>query len=62
MTKDELIRTLAQLVSGLQVPLSIGVPLGAANQPYRDILSGLKLGGWQDVDQFETALRSKLNE
>lgn len=62
MTKDELIRWLAECLAGMQVPLSIAPEqmLGAAADPYRKILDGLPGFGWRDGDEFEKELRKAL--
>jgi hypothetical protein len=55
---DRLVRTrenLAKLLAGLQVPLSIGVPLGAADEPYRELLGDSGFG-WRNADDFENWL------
>lgn len=47
----------AKVLAGLQAPLSLGVGiLGAAEEPYREILSDLPGFGWRDASEFETYL------
>ncbi len=58
MTRDELIKTIAEVMAGLQVPISIsgemGVNvLGVADAPARELL-GL-VGGWAKPEEFEAA-------
>jgi hypothetical protein len=60
--RDELIHDLAEILAGLQVPLSMdGRILGAAAAPYRQILrdSGY---GWRGSEDFEEYLRDRLDE
>ena len=61
MTKDELIEELAVLLTGLQVPLSLGGAqvLGAADEPYRKILAD-RGWGWADVGDFQKYLAQHL--
>lgn len=61
MNREELIAALGKMLAGLQVPLSLGGPrLGAAAEPYREILrdSGF---GWRDADEFADYLRRRLD-
>lgn len=56
---DDLIRLTSELISGCQVPLSLGM-LGAAAQPYRELADKLHLFGWNDAESIEEALRQYL--
>lgn len=58
--KDEDIRLLAELLEGLQVPLSIGVPLGTAREPYVQLRGKLHLFGYPTVEEHEWAIRKHL--
>lgn len=49
------VAVLADLVAGLQAPLSIGVPLGAAERPLRELLRRTGFG-WKDSDEIEAWL------
>lgn len=60
MTKDELIEALAKVLGGLQVPMSMGPVLGAADKPYREIYADLGGFGWRDDEAFHAYLRTKL--
>jgi hypothetical protein len=51
MTRDERVQALAELLAGLQVPLSIGI-LGAAQEPYRRLLNDVPGFGWRTADDF----------
>lgn len=42
----ELLEALAQLYVGLQVPISLGMPLGVAREAYDKITDLLHLSGW----------------
>lgn len=60
MNSDETIRDLAQVLQGLQVPMSMGMPLGTATEPWRRLHH--EVGpGWHDTDQIESKLRELLN-
>jgi hypothetical protein len=54
MTRDDLLNDLAELLAGLQVPLSLNGPvmLGAGCEPYRRILDGLPGFGWRGAEDF----------
>lgn len=61
MDRDTLIETLAQVLAGLQAPLSLGGGLlGTADAPLRQVLmdSGF---GWRTAEEFETYLRERLS-
>lgn len=60
MTREECIHELAKLLAGLQVPLSLGVPLGAAREPLTELYSQLPWG-WADESAFEQMLKEKLS-
>lgn len=56
MTSDEALDDLAELLAGLQVPLSLGHGLlGAADEPYRRLLGELGFG-WRDAEEFRAGL------
>lgn len=59
MTPDELIKQMAEILSGLQVPLSMGMPLGAAIEPYQAVLNDAGFG-WKSAEDFESYLRQRL--
>ena len=64
MTRDELIQTLAEVIAGLQVPISISGELGTkvlgvADAPARKLL-GL-VGGWAKPEEFATAFTKILD-
>lgn len=60
MTKDEIITAIAEVLAGLQVPVSMGMPLGAAEQPWRNLHNELP-SGWHEVAEYETMLRTRLD-
>lgn len=47
---------LAELLAGLQVPLSIGVPLGTAKEPLLRIRKSLQLWGWPNAKEIADQL------
>lgn len=54
--QESFLQDLAELLSGLQVPLSLRVPLGAAEKPYRKILDTVNPFGWTDAEQIRAEL------
>jgi hypothetical protein len=62
MTRDEVIRKLAEVMAGLQAPRSLDgrVMLGAALEPWDDLKQHLTGFGWTDADAFERGLRTAL--
>lgn len=61
MTRDEMITAVAEVLAGLQVPVSMGMPLGQAEQPWRN-LHGELPSGWHKTAEYEAMLRDKLTE
>jgi hypothetical protein len=59
MSQDEFVHTVAELVAGLAVPVSLSMPLGAAREPWQKLhdLAGF---GWHDADMYEAILREAL--
>ncbi len=60
--KVKMMKLLAELLSGLQAPMSVGVPLGTALEPLNQIRSELHLFGWPTVEEHEQALIKYLIE
>lgn len=60
MTRDEFIKEVAQLLAGLQVPVSMEMPLGAAIAPWTQLHRGLHGFGWASADDYETHIRKVL--
>lgn len=60
MTRDEFIRAVAQLLAGLQVPVSMEVPLGAATPAWTELHRGLHGFGWATADDYETHISEVL--
>ncbi len=59
--REELVDQLAALVAGMQVPMSLGVPLGSAREPLVSILHKVNGGfGWVDRDQVRAYLDGAL--
>lgn len=60
MTQREFLETVAELVEGLQVPVSLhGAQLGAAREPWEKLHSMAGLG-WHSADEYVAAFKSKV--
>jgi hypothetical protein len=59
VTPDELIKQMARILAGLQVPLSMRMPLGEAIDPYQLVLDDAGFG-WKSAEDFERYLRQVL--
>ena len=61
MTRDEVIQKLGQLMAGLQVPISLALPLGVGGQAWRELSDALDVGfGWKtDVEYADYLLAQK---
>ncbi len=59
-SRAEVVRDLAEVLAGLQVPVSMGMPLGAAREPWGRLDDRLVGFGWHDADDFEAALLEAL--
>jgi hypothetical protein len=59
LDQDEFVRTVAELVAGLGVPMSQYMPLGSAREPWAKLYH-LGGPGWQDADRLEQVLREGL--
>ena len=61
-TPDAIVRDIAALLSGIQVPMSLLGPraLGAAWTPIERLRDGLGLFGYPDAQEIEEALRKAL--
>lgn len=62
MITPRLQRLLAEVISGLSVPSSIGSILGTARQPYFDLRDYFNLFGYPSVEDVEKAIARKLEE
>jgi hypothetical protein len=60
VNRDKLIARLAQLLAGLQVPVSMSMPLGTADDPARELMADAGFG-WKNVEDFERYLRKTLD-
>jgi hypothetical protein len=60
MTRDEILAAIGAVLAGLQVPISVGMPLGAATDPWRKLHEQLVDFGWADSDQYTEALKREL--
>jgi hypothetical protein len=59
MAREEVIESLAAVLAGLQVPMSMQMPLGAALKPLEAIYAEVGFG-WHDRKDFEDWLRKEL--
>ena len=59
MTRDELIRYIAEIVEGLQVPISMSMPLGTADAPIRELMN--LNHGWATIAEREETIREILD-
>ncbi len=58
-----LLRDIAEMVAGLQVPYSVrSEMLGTAGPAWVKVWKTLGLVGWSDVDDIEEALRAQFSE
>jgi hypothetical protein len=62
LERDLLIRSFAAMMSGLAAPISLGVPLGAAREPWSDLHTQLIGVGWATPQQYEAAIRRVLDQ
>jgi len=63
ITNEEIIRTIAEILAGLQVPVSLQIPLGAAREPWIRLNESLRMGiGYATAEEYEKALRDQLAE
>ena len=58
--RDDLISALADLIAGLHVPVSLGMPLGTATKAYSKARDQLNDFGWSSADDIEAKLRKVL--
>ena len=61
MKKSKIIRLMAEILAGLQVPAGIGV-LGAAHEPWGKLLTIINTFGWKTVDEIQQELIKALEE
>jgi hypothetical protein len=52
----QVLRDVAEVVAGLQVPVSLGVRLGTAREPWGRLFNLLRDAGWSDADKIEQRL------
>jgi hypothetical protein len=60
LSRDEMIKDMAKLLAGLQVPVSMGMPLGAAKDPWVRLHRGLHAFGWAGAEDYEAEIREVL--
>lgn len=56
MTRAECITAVAELLAGLQVPVSMNMPLGTATEPFHELHVALKGFGYATAEEYEAAL------
>ena len=61
MKKSKIIRLMAEILAGLQVPAGMGV-LGAAHEPWGKLLTIINTFGWKTVDEIQQELIKALEE
>lgn len=61
MTREEFIVNVAQLLAGLQAPVSMGLPLGVATPAWTTLHTGLVRFGWYEAEDYEAAIRELLD-
>lgn len=59
---EKLVEAIARLVAGLHVPVSLGMPLGAARQAYNDVRNEINDFGWSSAEEIEQQLRAHWTE
>jgi hypothetical protein len=60
VSRDEFITNVAQLLAGLQVPVSMEVPLGTAAPAWTALHRSLYGFGWAEAADYEAAIRKIL--
>jgi hypothetical protein len=60
MTRDDLISAMAELMAGLAVPVSLGLPLGRAGVAWTELHGGLIGFGWSQPEDYEAKIREVL--
>lgn len=58
--REDLIRNMAVLIAGLQVPVSMEMPLGAAGPAWIELHRGLHGFGWAQASDYEAKIREVL--
>ena len=61
MDNAEIIRRLGILLAALAVPVSMGMPMGAAGKEWADLHHELVGHGWHDAADYENALRERMD-
>lgn len=61
MTREEILAALGAVLAGLQVPVSMGMPLGAATEPWTRLHRELTGVGWSDAESYTAALTERLS-
>jgi hypothetical protein len=57
---EKLIKEFAKLLNGLNVPVSMGTPIGTARETYSNLRGELKLVGWTTDEEVEEAIKRYL--
>jgi hypothetical protein len=62
MSKGDFIRAVSQLLAGLQVPVSMEMPLGTATVAWTELHRQLYGFGWAAADDYEDAIIEVLEQ
>lgn len=60
-TREQALYDLGEVLAGLQVPVSMGMPLGTATEPWRRLKNATCTLGWKDPSDFVEGLRHILD-
>ncbi|MCW2899506.1 MAG: hypothetical protein JWO67_1771 [Streptosporangiaceae bacterium] len=55
--QDNVLQDVATLLAGLQVPVSLSMPLGTARMAWTSLHARLKAFGWATPEEYHAALR-----
>ena len=59
--KDAFIHSVARLIEGLHVPVSLAMPLGKARDAYVDVRDVINDFGWSNANEIEEKIRKLLD-
>ena len=62
MTREDMIKALGELMAGLAVPISLGVPLGKAKAAWTELHSGLRGFGWATAEDYSQAMEKVITQ
>lgn len=58
--REAMIKAMARMLAGLQVPISMDMPLGTAMPAWTELHRGLHGFGWAKSEDYEAEIRSVL--